>query len=1311
MSKTILHRPARILPPGSPDQPIAIQAPPTEQASVGMAWWPQLLFPLVTSLGSAYFIVYNPNPTYIAISITMALASVALTGAMVVQQFSMARRRVAVERERYVGYLHELARAARRTAGRQDEAARLVHPGANELWAVACGQVRVWERRARDGDFAAVRIGRGTVPLATPLVLDGGSDPLTRRDPMLHATAERMVAEHRDVQDQPIVLDLRAHPVVSLVGPPTPTRAIARSMVTELATFCAPDDLLVAICHPPGAEPDWEFARWLPHVLPADGEALLRGEGQGVLGRLADEVARRRELARRRQGYDRSEADERHRQLLLVVDGFSPASPLARLEVVAELAERARDLDASLIFLVEAQHDEPPTVDVRVKVEPDAQIHAEDMRGNFQRGWLDDVPFAVCEAIARRLASLQLGEREAATALGETCRLTELLGAGAATALDPPALWRSRSPKDMLRVPIGIGADGGPQVLDLKEAAQGGMGPHGLVVGATGSGKSELLRTVVTALAATHSPETLGLVLVDFKGGAAFAGLAGLPHVAGMITNLADDVAMIDRTHAALFGEMQRRQSLLRRAGDIDSVREYQQRRAAGQLPVSSEPLPYLLIVVDEFGELLATRPDFIELFVAIGRVGRSIGMHLMLASQRLEEGRLRGLESHLSYRICLRTFTAPESHAVIGTPDAYHLPSIPGSAYLKVHTEVYERFKAALVSAPDEPIEERLAPRAASPVFSRGLAAFPCDERALVVGGNGHRRTEMAVVVDRVGATGTAPVHQVWLPPLPPEVGLDRLLPPLARHSARGLQAQGWPDLGQGRVPVGLLDLPLEQRQRPFVLDFTGWAGHLVVVGAPQSGKSTFLRTLLLSLVATHTPDEARIYVVDYGGGSLFSVAGAPHIGDVAGRLEPEKVRRTVNEVWALVDEREARFRELGVDSPETLRRRRAEGSLPVGVSSDVYLVIDGWGAVREEFEDLEPQLRDIATRGLRVACHLVLTANRWNDVRPNLRDNIGGRLELRLGDPAESEINRRAALAIPAGVPGRALAPDMNHVQVALPRLGGSVEEVVSSAAAAWSGPGAPAVRLLPRRVTPDQLPAGGGGPGIAIGVDEFELAPVHLDLSGADPHVLVFGDSESGKTTFLRSLMVGLQGRHDARRAMFLVVDYRRTLLGAARPDQLWAYCGAAPQAAAAIKELTSGIVERLPSPNLSPEAIAARSWWSGPDFYVVVDDYDLVATSSASPLAPLAELLAQGRDLGLHVILARRVGGMARSGMDPLLNRLRELNSPGLILSGEPSEGPILGLHRATNQPPGRGLLVRRRQRPLRVQTVDSTGSQV
>jgi len=283
-------------------------------------------------------------------------------------------------------------------------------------------------------------------------------------------------------------------------------------------------------------------------------------------------------------------------------------------------------------------------------------------------------------------------------ALTKSTELTDLLGIGDIHSVNLERTWRPRPPRDRLRVPIGVGADGTSISLDIKESAQQGMGPHGLVIGATGSGKSELLRTLVVGLALTHSPEILNLVLVDFKGGATFAGMAGMPHVSAIITNLADELTLVDRMQDALSGEMTRRQELLRASGNYASLRDYEKARTSGDAP-QLEPLPSLLIVCDEFSELLSAKPEFVDLFVAIGRLGRSLGIHLLLASQRLEESRLRGLDSHLSYRIGLRTFSAGESRSVIGVPDAYELPAVPGLGFLKPDQSSLWRFKAAYVS------------------------------------------------------------------------------------------------------------------------------------------------------------------------------------------------------------------------------------------------------------------------------------------------------------------------------------------------------------------------------------------------------------------------------------------------------------------------------------------------------------------------------------------------------------------------------------------------------------------------------------
>ena len=351
-------------------------------------------------------------------------------------------------------------------------------------------------------------------------------------------------------------------------------------------------------------------------------------------------------------------------------------------------------------------------------------------------------------------------------------------------------------------------------MLDLKESAQGGSGPHGLCVGATGSGKSELLRTLVLGLAATHSPLELNLVLVDFKGGATFLDFTPLPHVSAVITNLADELALVDRMAAALTGEIHRRQELLRAAGNLTGIADYAAaRRAGAELP----PLPALLVVVDEFAELLAQRPELIELLVTIGRIGRSLGMHLLLASQRLDEGRMRGLESHLSYRIALRTFSAADSRAALGVPDAHRLGA-PGSAILAAGSDELVRFQASYVSGPSAhsaATAPRERPRA------RRLPGWPTDTPArsgddrTAGAGSSHRPaaelpTVLSQMIDAMAGLGP-PAHRVWIPPLDLPPALDEVLGPLTATPERGLSAADGSPL---RVPIGLVDRPLDQRR-----------------------------------------------------------------------------------------------------------------------------------------------------------------------------------------------------------------------------------------------------------------------------------------------------------------------------------------------------------------------------------------------------------------------------------------------------------------------------------------------------------------
>jgi S-DNA-T family DNA segregation ATPase FtsK/SpoIIIE len=845
--------------------------------------------------------------------------------------------------------------------------------------------------------------------------------------------------------------------------------------------------------------------------------------------------------------------------------------------------------------------------------------------------------------------------------------LFELLGITDAAAVDPRETWRPRTRRDHLRVPIGVDDEGEPVCLDLKESAFEGMGPHGLVVGATGSGKSELLRTLVLALTTTHPPEDLSLVLVDFKGGATFAGMARLPHVAGVITNLADDLAQVDRMRDALYGEQRRRQELLKQAGNLASVDDYNRRRAGGEpLP----PLPSLLVVVDEFAELLTSQPDFIELFVTIGRLGRSLGIHLLLASQRLDEGRLRGLESHLRYRIGLRTFSPSDSRAVLGTDDAYNLPAEPGGGYLKVDASGFKRFKAAWVSAPTS--SDPLGP------------------------------SVLDVAVGRLEDAGRQ-AYQVWLPPLERAIPLDRIAQPA--------DPGGVPPLA---VAVGQQDRPEDQAKVPLVLNLAGGEGNVAIVGAPQSGKSTLLRTLVAAFAVTHTPLEVQFYCVDCGGGSLLPLERLPHVGTVASRLDAERVRRLVVEIEGVLARREELFRSAGIDSAHGLRARRAAGEMDDEPLGDVFLAIDGWARFRQEFEELEPVVLDLAARGLGYGVHVIVTSNRWLEVRSNLLDNLGTRLELRLHDPLDSAIDRRAAANVDPEAPGRGLSRESLHFQAALPRVDGKgsaadaaagLDHLVAQVCAAWTGPAAPAVRLLPTRLPFIDLPTPRKGRGVPIGVAEADLGLAHVDLLGADPHFLVFGDSETGKTNLLRLFLTGLMARHGSKQARIVVVDYRRTLLDVVPPEHLVGYGGAAPAVADVVSRVAEVLASRLPPAGISAQQLRDRSWWTGGEVYVVVDDYDLVISPTGNPLLPLVDFVALGRDLGFHLVLARRVSGSARAAFEPLMARLHEVGTPGIILSGDRQEGSVIGAHRASEQPPGRGLLVHRRRTPVLVQTAE------
>ncbi|MGC9670341.1 type VII secretion protein EccCa [Planosporangium sp. 12N6] len=1308
MSTVVVKRLPRRPAPEIPTGELAVDAPPEIPQATNARWQQalQMLPMLAGTVATALLFAGRQGGTYSYI--VGGVFGVSTLGMLATSWSNSGPKKseMMTARREYLRHLALLRKRVRETAERQRTGLFYRHPDPDRIWSTVDSH-RLWERRPGDGDFGIVRVAVGPQTLATPLV-PPVTRPLEDLEPMTAGALRRFLDAYSVVPDLPVAVSVRGFARVYVRGvsadrggggrvtPATAeaARGLVRAMLAQLAVFHAPDDLLIAVCTAPERRGEWEWVKWLPHNLhPSATDAV--GPVRLVATTAAELEQRLDKLISNRPRFTPGGGTSPH--LIVVLDGGE----------LTGSAHLATDGGVDGVTLLDLDEPPPRLLDRSMLVldpsGPDRRLLTISIDGEGEVGTADALSRADAEGLARRLAPLRLAAaaRSSDAPMSRDLGLTELLGIADPYAFEVAHGWAPRPHRDRLRVPIGIGRDGQPVELDLKESAEDGMGPHGLLVGATGSGKSEVLRTLVLALAATHSSETLNFVLIDFKGGATFASLDKLPHVAAVITNLKDQGHLVDRMNDAISGELMRRQELLQAAGNFSSLRDYEKARAGGA-PLA--PLPSLLIVCDEFSEMLQQNPEFIDQFLQIGRIGRSIGVHLLLASQRLEEGRLRGLDTHLSYRIGLRTFSALESRTVLGVPDAYELPRSPGHGYLKFGTEPLVRFKAAYVSGPYlRPGETTTADgrRVAGRVqnFSTHFVPVPEQPEAPVEQA-AEGESLLEIIAGRLAGNGV-PAHQVWLPPLTTPPSVDELVGPVALDAARGLSVTNPQLRGALQVPVALVDKPYEQRRDLLWLQLDGAAGHVAVVGGPQSGKSTALRTLITGLALTHTPAEAQVYCLDFGGGQLAGLRELPHVGGVSGRLDTAAVRRTIGEIATLLAERERRFAAIGVDSMATYRKRRAAGAGgaaddPFG---DVFLVIDGWATLRSEYDDLEAVVTDIATRGLSYGIHVVVAATRWMDFRPAIRDVFGSRLELRLGDPSDSSISRKAADNVPKNTPGRGITAEQLHFLTAVPRLtGGEPADLVKQIAASWTGAPAPRVRLLPavvpysavETVRDERRPLA-----LPIGIAEADLRPVLVDFE-AEPHFLLFGDSEAGKSTFLRMLARTITERFQPEQARILLVDFRRSLLGALETEHKMATCTSAAQTLELTQAVAQYMKERLPPADVTQEQLRNRSWWTGPECFVLVDDYDLVVSGPNNPLLPLLEYLPQARDVGLHLIMTRRSGGAGRAMYDPVIQRLRELSSPGLIMSGDREEGQLLGNIRPSIQPPGRGWLVTRRE---------------
>ena len=795
-----------------------------------------------------------------------------------------------------------------------------------------------------------------------------------------------------------------------------------------------------------------------------------------------------------------------------------------------------------------------------------------------------------------------------------------------------PSRWAVSG--DGLGAVVGATA-GGPFSVDLRTD-----GPHGLVAGTTGSGKSELLQTLIASLAVSHPPDRLTFLLVDYKGGAAFKDCVRLPHTVGLVTDL--DAHLTQRALASLNAELQRRERILRDAEAKDLAD--MERRDAEAAP------PSLLIVIDEFATLAKEVPDFVDGIVDVAQRGRSLGVHLLLATQRPGGVVSENIRANTNLRVALRVNEAAESTDVIGVPEAARIPrGRPGRAYARTgHGELAELQTAYVGGGRPEAIGAAVVVRP----FRFGSA------RAELQRGQDDTETDLARLVDACAAAARAaaiePPQSPWLPPLDAMLQLDALPEPESPSSA----------------VVGLVDEPHSQLQRPLTLDLEQ-EGSVLVYGTSGAGKTVFLRTLALALAARSSPEELHVYGLDFATRGLAPLESLPHTGAVVGGEDEELTERLFSLLRKTLERRKLLLAQAGVFTLSDYRRLPAVEPVP-----RILVLLDGYAGFAAAFErvnlgELVDALPRLIAEGRPLGVHFAVSADRRGAVPNALTGIVPAKLVLRMADEDEF-----AALGVPPKAvrgaqlpPGRGFLPGGTELQVA---WHGDLAAAGDALAKQYGTSAVQAIEPLATHVARDSLPGPTAPWTAVIGLGDAELEPATVDL--ADRHFLVTGPYRSGRSTALRTLVESLRASTPGLE-LHLLAPRRSPLTDLDGWTTVAQGVERCEEAALRLGELTAG----------TP---------AGP-VLVVIDDGDELAEALGA--APLETVLRRGRDLTLRVVAAaeRQAAQRAFGGW------LRELRKDqhGLLLAPDLDvDGDILGtrLPRRSSPvfPPGRGYLVER-----------------
>ncbi|EPD8845490.1 type VII secretion protein EssC [Listeria monocytogenes] len=1024
------HRSPRII-YRAPEEKISMAKPSSKPSKPTDGLIKIILPPLIMVAITVMISIFQPRGLYIIMTIAMS----AVTITMAILNYIKSRKKYKIDSkqrvESYDLYLKRKTKELHETSEKQRHALTYHYPDVTELEKMALRvDSRIYEKTMFHHDFLTFRVGRGDE--ASSFSVEFQQEEFSQEKDELVEEAVKIKGQYLSINEVPVATDLM-HGPVGYIGPRRLVLEQLQMLVMQTSLFHSYYDLQFITIFPEEEKADWDWMRWLPHANMRDvnvrGFVYHERSRDQVLNSLY-QILKERKQALTEQASKQEKLYFTPHYVVLITD-----EKLVLDHTVMEFFnEDPSELGVSLVFVQDVMESLPEhvktVVDIRDAKSGNIILEQGDL---VNRAFVPDhLPADFDkEVISRALAPLN-HLQNLKNSIPESVTFLEMYGVERVEELNIAGRWAKNETYKSLAVPLGLRGKDDIVQLNLHEKAHG---PHGLVAGTTGSGKSEIIQSYIISLGVNFHPYEVAFLLIDYKGGGMANLFKNMPHLLGTITNL--DGAQSMRALASIKAELQKRQRLFGEH-DVNHINQYQKLYKQGK---ATEPMPHLFLISDEFAELKSEQPEFMKELVSTARIGRSLGIHLILATQKPSGVVDDQIWSNSKFKLALKVQNASDSNEILKTPDAAEI-TLPGRSYLQVgNNEIYELFQSAWSGADYVPDKEStdyidttiyaINDLGQYDILTEDLSGLDKKDDLTKL------PSELDAVIDHIHAyteaSGIEALPRPWLPPLPERIFAQDLHPvnfeEAWKEPKKPLQAT-----------IGLLDQPELQAQVPLTLDLTK-DGHVAVFSSPGFGKSTFLQSLVMDLARQHNPEQLHVYLLDFGTNGLLPLAKLPHTVDLLNIDNEEKLRKFTNRMNELISDRKKLLSENAVANLSQFEEITKE------VLPEVLVLIDNYDAIREtDFSfGFEATLTQIAREGNSVGIHLVMSATRQNSMRQNLLANLKLQLALYMieGNEVKSIVGQTKLTVAEFAGRGLVKLEDPTLFQASFPTRSNSVTE----------------------------------------------------------------------------------------------------------------------------------------------------------------------------------------------------------------------------------------------------------------------------